>query len=275
MHGVPQHFDNPRDCAQFRILAHRPGVELYRAHIVHHAFAPHTHDAYGFGAIAHGVERFRYRGGDHLAPPDAVVTMQPDVLHTGQAETADGWGYQMIYIEPWLLAELSGEPGWWFAQAVDLASPARGRRLSWLLGQLWVADEPLACDGLLAQLADELRPLARAPHPATASRPHRFAPVLDYMHAHLAERIRLEELAAVAGLSPFHFQRQFRLQYHVTPQQMLMARRLYAAKQQLAAGVAPAMVAAACGLADQAHLTRAFTQRYGVTPARYQRQVRT
>lgn len=51
MHGVPHTFDSPRDCAQFRTLPHRPGVELYRAHIVHDAFAPHTHDAYGFGAM--------------------------------------------------------------------------------------------------------------------------------------------------------------------------------------------------------------------------------
>lgn len=189
MHGVPHTFDSPRDCAQFRTLPHRPGVELYRAHIVHYAFAPHTHDAYGFGAIAHGVERFRYRGGEHLAPPDAVVMMQPDALHTGQAETADGWGYQMAYIEPALLAELSGEPDWWFANAVDLTDPARGRSLSQLLTQLWTASEPLACDGLLALLAEQLRPLARIPRPARADAPHRFAPALDYMHAHLKAEV--------------------------------------------------------------------------------------
>lgn len=83
----------------------------------------------------------------------------------------------------------------------------------------------------------------------------------------------LEDLASVAGLSPFHFLRQFQAQYHVTPHQMLMARRLYAAKQWLAQGVAPAQVAAQAGLTDQSHLTRAFTQRYGVTPGRYQAQV--
>ena len=42
---------------------------------------------------------------------------------------------------------------------------------------------------------------------------------------------------------------------------------------RLAAGEAPAAVAAASGLTDQAHLTRAFARRYGVTPARYRAQV--
>ena len=34
-----------------------------------------------------------------------------------------------------------------------------------------------------------------------------------------------------------------------------------------------AEVAAATGLTDQSHLTRAFTRRYGITPVRYQKQV--
>ncbi|MFM5148742.1 MULTISPECIES: AraC family transcriptional regulator [Aeromonas] len=32
-------------------------------------------------------------------------------------------------------------------------------------------------------------------------------------------------------------------------------------------------MAAACGLADQSHLNRAFLRRYGTTPVRYQKQV--
>ncbi|MGN6657839.1 MAG: AraC family ligand binding domain-containing protein, partial [Achromobacter mucicolens] len=62
--GVPAAFDHPNDRAQFRRPAHQPGIELYRAHIIRHAFEPHTHEAFGLGAIESGVERFRYRGAD-------------------------------------------------------------------------------------------------------------------------------------------------------------------------------------------------------------------
>jgi hypothetical protein len=62
MQAVPEPFEFPSDRAEFRALAGRAGVELYRAHIVHHAFEPHTHEAYGFGVIEQGVERFRYQG---------------------------------------------------------------------------------------------------------------------------------------------------------------------------------------------------------------------
>ena len=273
MKGVPPHFDHPLDAVEFRRPGHREGVELYRAHIVRHAFEPHTHEAFGLGAIESGVERFRYRGSDHLAPPDSLVLMNPDELHTGRAETDGGWRYRMVYLDADVVERVSGERGWHFGEAVGHDAP-RARRVGALLERLWQADEPLAFDSLLHTLLAEFRTHARVARERPAEGVLRFAPVVDYLRAHLDRRLTLDELAAVAGLSPFHFLRRFKAQYHVTPQQMLMALRLFEAKRLLATGDPAAQVAAATGLTDQAHLTRAFARRYGVTPARYQRQVR-
>ncbi|WP_020647960.1 AraC family transcriptional regulator [Solimonas variicoloris] len=271
--GVPDAFEHRPDRAEFRRPAHRAGIELYRAHIVRHAFEPHAHEAYGIGAIETGVERFRYRGGEHLAPPGSLVLMNPDELHTGRAGSEDGWRYRMIYLEREVVERVSGETGWWFADAVREDRAAAGR-LTALLDGLWRAREPLAFDSLLHGLCAQLRPHARVARPATTAAAPRFGAVIDYLHAHLDRRLTLDELAALADLSPFHFLRAFRARHGVTPQQMLMALRLAAAKRRLAAGQAPAAVAAACGLADQAHLTRAFLRRYGVTPGDYRRQLR-
>jgi AraC-like DNA-binding protein len=279
--GVPRAFawafEHGSDAAEFKRAPQRPGIELYRAHIVRHAFEPHAHEGYGLGAIDAGVERFRYRGADHLAPPDSLVLMNAGELHTGRAETAQGWRYRMLYIEPAVIEAVTGETGWHFAQAVAHDAP-RARRVARLLQRLWACNDALAFDGLLLTLLTELRPHARVARPGWCAGPTesapRFARVLDCMQAHLHETITLEQLAAVAGLSPFHFQRRFKAAQGATPQQTLMALRLLRAKRLLAGGLAPAQAAAACGLADQAHLTRAFARRYGVTPGRYQRQVR-
>lgn len=274
MHGVPDAFDHPADRAEFRRPAHRAGIELYRAHIVHHAFEPHTHAAFGLGAIDAGAERFRYRGSEHLAPAGSLVLMNPDELHTGRAGADDGWRYRMIYIDPAVAEQLSGERGWWFGEAVGRDAP-RARRVSGLLDRLWHAHDALVFDGLLLTLLQEVRVHARTPRPAASEGRLRFTPVIEFMRANLDRSISLEELAAVAGLSPFHFLRRFRSHHHATPHQMLMALRLFEAKQRLAAGEGPAAVAAASGLADQAHLTRALHRRYGVTPGRYQQQLGT
>lgn len=273
MDGVPAQFDDPCDAVEFSRPAHRDGIELYRARIVRHTFDPHTHEAFGLGAIEAGVERFRYRGAEYLAPADSLVLMNPDELHTGRAETDGGWRYRMVYLDADVVERVSGERGWHFGEAVGHDAP-RARRVAALLARLWDATEPLAFDSLLHTLLAELRVHARVPRSAPAEGALRFAPVIDYLRAHLDRRLTLDELAGVAGLSPFHFLRRFKAQYHATPQQMLMALRLFEAKRRLAAGEPAAQVAAATGLADQAHLTRAFARRYGVTPARYQRQVR-
>lgn len=272
MRAVPERFEHRRDAAEFRRVPFRPGVELYRAHIVRHAFQPHAHDAFGIGAIESGAERFRYRGAEHVAPPGAIITMNPDEMHTGRAETAEGWRYRMVYLDADVVASIAGEPGWWFAEATRV-DPVHAQRIARLVDALWQAGEPLAFDGLLESLVAAVRPYARGAraHPA---RPMRFGGVVEYLRANLARRLTLDELAAVAGLSPFHFLRCFKQQYHVSPQQMLMALRLHEAKRLLALDESPAQVAAATGLADQAHLTHAFARRYGVTPSRYQRQLR-
>lgn len=276
MAALPAPLTDAADRAEFRRARHREGVELYRAHIVRHAFEPHSHDAFGLGVVEQGVERFRYRGGEHLAGSGALVTMNPALLHTGRAETAAGWHYRMLYVDEATLAQVSGEPGWSFGDAVTV-DQARARRVAALLRALWGlardGAEPLAFDSLLAQVIDELRPLAvgNRAAPRSAGAP-RFDRVVQALRAGLDRRWMLAELAAIEDLSPWHFLRAFRDAHDATPQQMLMALRLLDAKRRLAAGEAPAAVAAAVGLADQAHLTRAFVRRYGVTPGRYRQQ---
>lgn len=273
MQGVPNQFNSEKDRARFRHLAHLPGVELYQAHIERYAFEPHTHEAFGIGAIEHGAERFRYRGAEHLAPAGSLTLMNPDEIHTGRAETPGGWRYQMIYLDPQVVEQISGERGWNFLDVVR-HSPQDAIRMSQLLSRLWQSEETLEIDGLLLSLLTLGRRYARTGQPVRAQAAHRFSVVRDYLRDNLEQRITLGELAALVDLSPYHFLRQFKAHYHVTPMQMLMAYRLFAAKQMLELGVPAAQVAAAAGLTDQAHLTRAFTQRYGITPGRYQREVR-
>ena len=273
MQGVPEQFEATQDNAEFRHPAHRPGVELYRAHIVRHSFEPHAHEAYGLGAIESGAERFRYAGSEQYAGAGSLLLMNPEALHTGRAETEEGWRYRMIYLDREVLEQVTGDAGWSFDQAVR-HDAGRAAQVGQRLQALWYCDTPLAFDSLLAELIELVRPDARVARQARQEARPRFSEVTDFLRANLDRSLRLDDLAQVAGLSPFHFLRQFRAQHHVTPQQMLMAYRMHDAKRRLAAGEAAAQVAAATGMVDQAHLTRSFARRYGVTPGRYQRQVR-
>ncbi len=201
MQAVPDHFEHSQDAAEFKRPA-RPGIELYRARIVHHAFDPHTHEAFGLGAIESGVERFRYRGGDHLAPPDTLVLMNPDELHTGRAETEHGWRYRMLYLDADLLAQVTGERGWHFAQpAVHEVRTAR--HVGRLLAAMWNAPDSLAIDSALIDLLEMLRPHARTGTTRSASPASRPDAALARAHAliqaRFAEPLSLEQLAHEAS----------------------------------------------------------------------------
>lgn len=271
MQGVPGQFDDIRDRASFRHLPDIAGVELYHAHIARYAFEPHTHEAFGIGAIEHGGERFRYRGAQHVAGVGSLITMNPDELHTGQALTEDGWRYRMIYLEPQLMENLTGETGRFFHEVVH-DNPQQARFTLALMTRIANSRDTLEQHGLLLTLARSLSPLTQPATPSTIS--PRLLLVREYLHDNYMQPLTLDALAQVAAMSPYHFQRQFSAAFHATPHQMLMAIRLWRAKALLTQGVTPAATAAAVGLSDQAHLTRAFARRYGVTPARYQKQVR-
>ncbi len=264
-------FESPEDRALYRRPTDRPGVEFYRARIREHRFEAHSHEAYGLGVITQGLGRFRWRGSEHLAPQASLMLMNPEDLHTGQSADAGCWAYQMVYLDEDLLPAYGGDRGWRFDAAIS-GSAAQAQAVAQCMVALWEAREPLAVDSLLLQLVELIRPQARVQRRAGEA-PGRFEPVLDFMRSHLDQALSLEQLAAVAGLSPFHFLRSFRDRHHATPQQVLMALRSFEAKRLLARGLAPAEVAAAAGFSDQAHLTRSLLRRYGITPAAYQRQL--
>ena len=273
-------FHHPSEFVTFKASPHLQGVELYSARLVDHAFSPHVHDGYSLGAIEAGVERFRYQGQEHIAPAGTLVLLNPDELHTGQAEVDGGWTYQMLYIEPDTLQQMTGSEAFFPDAAVH--DPVLANAYRQTFRQMWNAPDDIAFLSGFTQLVDVVVARygrnARDVQPTSARERQRMAGmqrVIDCIEAHLDETLSIETLAAEAGLSVFHFVRSFSATFHATPHQYLQARRAARAKLLLARRVTPSDAAAAAGLTDQSHLNRWFKRTYGVTPAQYQQQIGT
>ena len=98
----------------------------------------------------------------------------------------------------------------------------------------------------------------------------RFARVRDYIEHNLGEAISLEDLARVAGVSRFHFARQFRACTGESPMGYLLRTRVERGKTLLRDSRARiADVSAELGFADQSHFTRTFWRVVGMPPTAY------
>jgi len=91
--------------------------------------------------------------------------------------------------------------------------------------------------------------------------------VVDYIESHLDAGIDLDALAAVTGLGVCSFNRRFRKTFGCAPYSYVIDRRVARARELVEAGELPLkQIAPACGFNDQAHMTRLFRARLGVTP---------
>ncbi|MDQ1077892.1 helix-turn-helix domain-containing protein [Pseudoroseomonas cervicalis] len=174
-------------------------------------------------------------------------------------------------------ARLMALPELAFGDLPGLAAPLR-RLAAALCGQDALAAEAAMHEAIAAALSPALAPaLLPGLRPSALKgglAPHLRRRILERIEAELDTPLRLEALAAMAGLSPFHFQRVFQASQGVSPQGWVLRRRLERARRLLGGDTPVARIAASCGFSSQSHLTRAFRAASGTTPAAYRAALR-
>lgn len=119
-----------------------------------------------------------------------------------------------------------------------------------------------------------VEPTPASPPPARGVlAPWQVKQVATFVDAHLDQRILVEHLAQRARLSASHFCRAFKTTTGETPHAYVMRRRLERAQALiLETDDSLSQIADACGLSDQAHLTRLFRRHLGITPHQWRRR---
>ncbi len=97
-------------------------------------------------------------------------------------------------------------------------------------------------------------------------------PVLQFVEAHLSDKVRVTTMAQVAMCSERHLRRLFHQTLGMTPKRWLLERRLQRAAALLVQTDLPIKtIAAHCGFDDVPHFHRAFRHRFGQSPTQYRR----
>jgi AraC family transcriptional regulator len=127
----------------------------------------------------------------------------------------------------------------------------------------WPRAAPAAC-----QILRKDPTTAAAPRVDVLAAVHR---AIDYVQAHLGGPVVLEDVAHAAGFSPFHFHRVFKGLMGETLHAFTQRQRLERALTMMSRTGAGTLteIALATGFASSSDFSRAFKQRYGVPPSRF------
>ncbi|MBX5496119.1 MAG: helix-turn-helix transcriptional regulator [Bryobacteraceae bacterium] len=97
----------------------------------------------------------------------------------------------------------------------------------------------------------------------------------DFLALNAGRARSLQEAAAVAGMSPFHFIRQFAALFGSTPHQFQMQRRIDRAKRLLASReMSVTEVCLEVGMSSLGSFSTLFHDRVGMTPSDFQRRAK-
>ncbi|MFN3670580.1 MAG: AraC family ligand binding domain-containing protein [Bosea sp. (in: a-proteobacteria)] len=251
------------------------GLEFLAATFRTHAYAPHAHETYAIGTIECGCEVWHARGRKLYAGPGDIVMNHPLDVHDG-APSEGGYRYRMSYPSVALMRELAhslsgretaGTPFFHEPVTHDREGAALFAEAHRLLeeGQDALAGEEALLRAYAAMLARHaelgLREVGRECGPVQRAR--------ALIEARHGEDLSLAEIGADVGLPRHHLIRAFRRETGLTPHAYLVDVRIRRARERLRRGEALGDVAAATGFCDQAHLTRAFKARLGVTPGAF------
>jgi len=259
-----------------------PDLEMMQATYVTRTFPRHSHEGFGVGVIERGALGFYYRGENVVAAEGRVNLVIPDEVHTGQSATPLGWSYRMFYFGAETLrqaaAEMAGRAAavpFFTAGVIDdqaLAGLIRAthRRLEDRTVSL-LERQSIFLHLLIRLIARH----AAAPPPLhPTGREHRgVGRAIKYITARFGEEMAITELAAVAGLSPFHFIRVFTRATGLPPHAWLMQYRARRARGMLRRGLPIADAACRAGFADQSHLNRIFKRLFGYTPGQFSNSI--
>ena len=268
-----------KECAQHvcRILSSPwPGIFGTDTDSARH-YDRHWHTTFGFGLMERGAHRSMSGRGVVQATAGQVITTNPGEVHDGEPLGVTSRRWRMIYLDASVMASMVSETGASatdvrFTQPVIEDASLRPvlreilRRLErWSTAATRVPDAALRCEEALVRAFGRLLSAHSTVNAMPDARTN-VAQVREWLADNLVNTPSLSELAMTVSLSRYQLLRRFEEVYGLTPFHWQRQVRVERARAAIATGCSLAQVAVDCGFADQSHMTRAFMAHFGFTP---------
>ena len=241
-------------------LTYSPGLELPR----------HSHEHAGFAWVIDGTYVEEYGKRDLRCRASSVTFTPANIEHVNRFDSAPAHCL-IVDLPQNLLMRVDGTP---LRDPFEQHGGTLALLAQQLLCEIRMADDasPLAIEGLvLAMLATA----GRVTHAENRRVTPAIKRVREIVHARFDEPLSLTNIAEAVDRHPVYIASTFRRAYGETIGDCVRRLRVDYARRELTRSDAPIVdIAMNAGFANQSHLTRAFRQATGTTPAAYRELMR-
>ncbi|MEA4824525.1 MAG: AraC family transcriptional regulator [Clostridiaceae bacterium] len=237
----------------------------------------------GKAAIVCGAETYEVGEGD-------IVVVNPMEMHT-QIYISGTLHYDLVFVNPRILTSYiaDGEDGADVLSRMRFHTVLRNNPRAFdLLGRFleeyWNKDDAyeMAAEGILRELFTHL--IRTELHDSVSQEDYEFmfgnarrvAPAMRYIIRYYYDPININELAAMCGMTPYHFCRVFHRMIGSSPMQYVMKHRMQQARRcLLSTKMTLDEIAESVGYTDEGYFCRLFKKTYGITPSALRKGVDT
>lgn len=231
------------------------------------------HPIHSISYVREGTFSCRTRGRTFELVAGSLMVGHPGDEYVCTHEHGSGDACLSFQLDPAVVESLGDDPGVWRRGGVPPAAELM------VLGELAQSAADGACNvapdeaglALASRFVRLVTGRAAAGEPGARER-RRAVEAALWLDAHSHEAVDLETTARAAGVSPFHFLRQFSSVLGVTPHQYLVRSRLRHAARLLADDAGPITdIAFDVGFGDLSNFVRTFHRAAGVSPRAFRK----
>ena len=263
---------NNKEIVSFARPPALPGVELMTARGSTHHWRVY-HERYAICANDAVAAEIRYRKTSHTICDRSFLLFEPGETHETH-HVARPQDFQVLFLAPDTMQK--------FSEEMDIPGQLHFKPVPDINEQFYISCKRLHAAIIAdAPALEQQSCLAECVGMLLTSHAEKRVPTLpdsgkqpllrarDFLHDRFAQSVSLDEIAAIAGLSRFHFLKAFTAHFGLPPHTYQIHLRIERSLPLLRQCMSLSRVAETMGFNDQSHFIRHFKRTMGVTPGQY------
>lgn len=238
------------------------GIIITHGYNIANAFPVHFHSTYNLGIVELGEREFTYRGVKSILTPNDIFVIQPFEPHCCKSHNNTSHCYKII--------SFNFDTYHYFPQLV-INQPELLTKIQKLHALAEFERTSLLLQGLLNEILELLKTFADKAD-SSESNDDISTKIFEsrkYIEDNCTREVTLKEMADIACMSEYHFNRCFHRYFGLSPYAYYLVCKMKKSQKILTTNESIADTVFDIGLFDQSHFTRLFKKHIGVTPGKY------